>query len=232
MPNFDWMRRLCALDPRRAAIAVPRLVTLDGRLHTIATNGHACLAVPGIHAGATEFEGDDSISRRKFETQVAGIYELRGLPRVLSLPALCEFVRVDGPVPVPCPACADARVVACDECAGRGVVRYAGEPSLEECDGCNGDGDAECDLCMGASYPAVVVKLGRLYYNRTVIARAVRNLEGERVEFRQRPEGAPALLIGDGWRLALMSMRASAIHESGRHQGAPEFDGWLEAVRS
>lgn len=199
--DLTWMTKWAGgAFEGRALTKRPYAVEFEGGPWSMVTNGHALIGVQG----ASPFEPDDASVN--FAATVGKVLAPEGVASDVDLGALRAWA--SPPTPAACAVCAGKGSVECDECSGDGVREcscHCGDEHLRRCD-CE-RGMVACTACNPGGRPRE--RGGVLYginVNRNLLE-PLNHLDGETATVWAQANDKPLLVVGPGWRLAVMPLR-------------------------
>lgn len=192
----EILKPICSTDEVRRTILEPFGMYFEGRRWACATDGHICVAI------AADFP------LRKDAPDATVVFKPAPPLQRVSVPLLREWA---GPVPAPPPPpSSEKRMVACDECNGKGTTTCPTCDSDDyDCDACDGTGKYEEDV---DTTPAIEPRYGALLkgvLNRHLLARVLATLPADmtKIQIGQLEELAPYVLRAPNWIAAIMPVR-------------------------
>lgn len=183
-----WLNEVCHAE--REGLTAPFSYTHEGRILTVATNGHRLVALDadyGCPAAADH------------------LCEARGLPTILA--PTPRGVAFDGasfrhflasvvPIQRPCVACKRTGEVWCSACEGDG------------CTVCKLEGVVPCLMCRQSPLKPCRVRIDATFFNANYLAYPPEMLGNRPLTLYLNPDPALAAhFYGDGFRLVLMPLR-------------------------
>lgn len=175
------LQKFCGANDIRSYLEKP--FSVDG--HTIATNGHIAVRVPGVEEGTAEASESLAAAVRKMFSRVSGDY--------VPLPDLPERGECEH-----CHGSGRLDQDDCDDCDGEGEFTHGNHTYT--CEECNGTGLVKgpvvCLKCGGTGEPFAVVKVGEVTFQAKLL-RMIADLPGARINL-QNDWSEPTAFIFDG----------------------------------
>jgi hypothetical protein len=210
-----WLSEFCSTSENRPALQTPFTYPSPDGVLTCATNGHRIIMLS---------LGDDTGFAPAPDVMHAGL-AMALEPKVgptVALEDFRAFLSARVPDQRMCQRCKGTGLIRCGTCGGSGgmeCVCTCGDVHDTDCDNCE-DGKAGCPACRFDE--GIVVKVGSYFYDARYFGRPMEALAGERAmfsEFSNRTAkdnlNQGIALIGDGWRLVVMSRRSAGANVEG-----------------